>query len=107
MINRIPDKMGEGVVDGLNYGLVQLNIFTDYGRSMVLFSFFCKIPDNSRKLIKDVSNWLHSGEHDCFLQLGGDQVNPLANGFSISQVILSQWSGEADYDSVPILLQGS
>ena len=87
VVDRVADKMGEGIVDGLDNGFVQLDVLADDGKIDGLIEFFGKIPDNSRKFVEDIADRLHAGQHDRFLQFRGYQIDALTDRFRVAQVV--------------------
>src|SRR5208282_332347 len=80
MVDGIAHQMGERILDGLDDGLVEFGLFALHLDAHFLAATESDVAHGSGKLAPDVSDGLHAGLHDFFLQFGGDEVHPLRDG---------------------------
>src|SRR5260370_28918006 len=80
MIHGVAYQMGEWVLDRLDDGFVQFRLFALHLDAHFLAAAERHVTHGSRELAPDVSDGLHAGLHDFFLQFGGDEVQALGDG---------------------------
>ena len=80
MVHGIAHQMSERILDCLDDGLVEFRLFALHLDGHFLAATERDVAHRPRKLAPDVSDGLHAGLHDHFLQFGGDQVQTLGGG---------------------------
>ena len=88
MIHGIPHQVGQRILDGLDQRLVQFGLLALHLHPHLLAAVQGEVAHGTRKLAPDVADRLHSGLHHPFLQLGRDQVEPLAGGQEAASSVL-------------------
>ena len=77
MIDRIADQVGERILDGFDKGFVELCFLAFHLQADLFPTTRRQITHDAREFAPNVSDRLHAGLHDPFLQFGGDQIQPL------------------------------
>ncbi len=68
MIGRVPDHMGKRIFNKLQNLAVQFGFCAMHDKINFLVQIMAEIADNTRKFRPGISNWLHPGLHQTFLQ---------------------------------------
>ena len=71
MVCRVADHVGQRIFDELQNLTIKFCLRTNHLKTDWLIKFLRKIANNTRKLLPCVTDWLHAGLHDPFLQLTG------------------------------------
>ena len=77
VIDAVADQVGQGILDRLDDGLVELGLAALHLDAHLLAAHQRQIAHDARQLLPDIANGLHARLHDAGLQLGGDEVQPL------------------------------
>ena len=77
VVDRVADDVGQRVLDGLDDRAVELGLLADHLDLDRLVELTGQVPHDPGELGPDVVDGLHPGLHHPFLQLAGDQVEPL------------------------------
>ena len=80
MIHGIPNEVGQGILDGLNDGPIELGFVTLHGEAHLLAELLRDVADDPGKTGPDVTDGLHAGLHDPLLQFSGNDVQALGGG---------------------------
>ena len=78
VIHSVADHVGQWILDGFNDGLIEFSFGAFHFDAHLFAASGGNIANRSGKLSPDVSYRLHPGFHYPFLQLSGDQIQPLA-----------------------------
>jgi hypothetical protein len=70
VIGRVPDHVGQRILDHLQNLAVQFGIRTDHFQFDRLFQFLAEVAHDPRQLLPGIADRLHARRHDAFLQLG-------------------------------------
>lgn len=79
MVAGVPDNVGEGILDGFEQGLVELSLGPDELEMDLLFEVLREVAHDARELVQHVADGLHARLHHLGLDLGRDEVQPLAD----------------------------
>jgi len=77
VVHGISNDVGQRILDRLDDGAIEVRLLADHLEPDLLAEGHGKVADDPRELAPDVADGLHAGLHDPFLQLRGQQVQPL------------------------------
>ena len=77
VVGGISHQMGEGISQAFDNGFIEFHLLAFQTQLDLLAQLLGQLADHPGELAEDVAHRLHSRHHDGFLQLRGDQVEPL------------------------------
>ncbi len=77
VVARVPNQVDERILDGFDDGPVEFRLLPFHLQLDLFPQGYGHIAHHARQVLPHHPDGLHAGLHDAFLQLGGNQVQPL------------------------------
>ncbi len=90
VVDGVADQVRQRVLDRLEQAAVELGVAADHLQTDLLAAGRREVAHHPRDLGPDVLDRLHARLHDAFLQLGGDQAEPLGGPGQVDVTVVGQ-----------------